>query len=371
MAELGEVTDEIRVGQPLPFDILNANGVLLLARGQLVSSQSQLEQLVERGATVEDTDVERVRAVKAAHPEQPVTLFDLWAQAPTQLELLLAGIAEPGFPERLDRFTDAFVALCRRDVDISIYLTIRQDPARLQRYGLAHSLHTALVAELAAARLGWPDADRRRFVKAALTMNVAIVGLQSRLACTDARVTEAQRNELRAHPQAAVALLQAAGIDDALWLEAVAQHHERRGGSGYPAGIDAPAPLAVALRLADVFMAKISPRVSRESLPIQEAARQMFLEADGSPVASAVIKEYGIFPPGDFVQLASGERAVVVRRGADARTPVVAAITSPSGAPIVDTIPRDTRDKAYAITGPAAERKLVVRVPPERLYGLA
>lgn len=371
MAQLGDVTGEIRVGQPLPFDILNANGVLLLARGQIVASQQQLEQLVERGSTVEDAEVERVRAVQAAHPDRPLTLFDLWAQAPTRLEQLFAGMAEPGFGDRLERFATDFVALARRDVDIAIYLTIRQDPARLQRYGLSHALHTALVAELAAARLGWPDADRLRFVKAALTMNLSIVDLQGRLASSENRLTEAQRTELRAHPQAAVAALQAAGIDDPLWLQAVAQHHERRGGSGYPDGIDAPEPLAVALRLADVFMAKISPRVSRPSLPIQEAARQMFLEADGSPVAAAVIKEYGIYPPGDFVQLASGERAVVVRRGADARTPVVAAITNAAGAPIVDTIARDTREKAFAIVGPAAERKLVVRVPPERLYGLA
>lgn len=371
MAQLGEVSGEIRVGQPLPFDILNADGVLLLARGQVVASAAQLAQLVERGATVEEAELERVQAVKAAHPDRPFTLFDLWAQAPTRLETLLGSVAEAGFDQRLDRFTSDFIALARRDADIAIYLTVRQNPQRLQRYGLNHALHTALVAELAAGRLGWPEADRRRFVKAALTMNLAILELQGRLASSDNRLTETQRAALQAHPGAAAAALQAAGIDDPLWLEAVAQHHERRGGSGYPAGLQEPAPLAVALRLADVFMAKISPRVSREALPVQEAARQMFLEADGSPVAAAVVKEYGIFPPGDFVQLASGERAVVVRRGSDARTPKVAAITSSSGAPIVDTVPRDTREQAHAIVGPAAERRLVVRVPPERLYGLA
>lgn len=370
MAQLADLTDAIQVGQPLPFDVLDAKGVLLLARGQLVASAAQLAQLVERGATVEAAEVERVRANKAADPQGKITLFDLWAQAPTRLEQLLDGIGEAGFLARLERFALDFVALARRDVDIAIYLTIRQNASRLQRYGLAHALHTALVAELAATRLGWPAAERLRFVYAALTMNLSIIELQGRLASTDTRLTEAQRGLLRAHPQAAVAILQAAGIDDPVWLEAVAQHHERQGGRGYPDAIDAPSPLATALRLADVFIAKISPRVSREALPVQEAARQMFVEADGSPVAAAVIKEYGIYPPGDFVQLASGERAVVVRRGMDARTPLVAAITSASGAPTVQTLQRDTGDPAFAIVGPAAERKLVVRVPPERLYGL-
>lgn len=372
MPQLDEVASEIRVGQPLPFDILNEQGRLLLARGQIVVSAAQLAQLIERGATVDQAELDRVLAVKAANPDRaPVTLFDLWAQAVTRLEQLLASITQPGFPARLDRFSTDFVALARRDVDIAVYLTVRQNPNRLQRYGLAHALHTALVAELAAARLGWADADRLRFVKAALTMNLGIVELQGRLAASDLRVTEAQRAELRAHPQTAVDALRAAGVDDELWLQAVLQHHERRGGSGYPAALQEPAALAVALRLADVFIAKISPRASRDALTIQEAARQMFLEADGSPVAAAVVKEYGLFPPGDFVQLASGERAVVVRRGADARTPMVAAITSRTGAPIVQTVPRDTRQKEHAIVGAAAERKLVVRVPPERLYGLA
>jgi HD-GYP domain-containing protein (c-di-GMP phosphodiesterase class II) len=372
MPQLDEVASEISVGRPLPFDILNAQGQLLLARGQIVATAAQLVLLIERGATVEQAEVERLRAVKAAHPERPVTLFDLWAQAVTRLEQLLAGIAgEPGFPARLERFAADFVALVRRDPDIAIYLTVRQDPKRLQRYGLAHALHTALVAELAAARLAWPETERLRFVKAALTMNLSIVELQGRLAASELRLTEAQRAELRAHPQQAADALRAAGIADEPWLQAVREHHERRGGSGYPAALAEPAPLAVALRLADVFMAKISPRAARDALTVQEAARQMFLEADGSPVAAAVVKEYGIYPPGDFVQLASGERAVVVRRGADARTPMVAAITSCSGAPIVDTVPRDTREKAHAIVGAAAERKLIVRVPPERLYGLA
>ena len=294
------------------------------------------------------------------------------SQAVTRLETLLAGVTtEPEFPARLARFAGDFTALVRRDPDIAIYLSVRQDPKRLQRYGLTHALHTALVAELAATQLAWADTDRQRFVQAALTMNLGIVDLQGRLAASDMRLTDADRTELRAHPQAAADTLAAAGIDDPLWLQAVVEHHERKGGSGYPRGLTDPSPLAVALRLVDVFMAKISPRASRDPLTIQDAARQMFLESDGSPVAAAVIKAYGIYPPGDFVQLANGERAVVIRRGADARTPQVAAITSPTGAPIVDTHVRDTADKAFAIAGAAAERKLVVRVPPERLYGLA
>jgi len=100
--------------------------------------------------------------------------------------------------------------------------------------------------------------------------------------------------------------LQAAGVDDADWLQAVLEHHERPGGGGYPNNLAAIGDIASVLRMADVFMAKISPRTERPALPVLDAARQMFAEASGSPLASAIIKEYGIYPPGNFVQLASG-----------------------------------------------------------------
>jgi hypothetical protein len=166
-------------------------------------------------------------------------------------------------------------------------------------------------------------------------------------------------------------------VDDAEWLQAVLQHHEQPGGGGYPSGtgdIDSIGELALLLRMADVFMAKISPRTERPAMPIQEAARQLYAEAKTHPragvLAAAIIKEYGIYPPGNFVQLASGETAVVIRRGATAHTPVAAAVTDKNGIPVVRTVLRNTGEPAYAIKSLVAENKMLLRVPPERLYGL-
>jgi hypothetical protein len=86
-------------------------------------------------------------------------------------------------------------------------------------------------------------------------------------------------------------------------------------------------------------------------------------------MSRAVIKELGLYPPGDFVQLASGEMGVVMRRGAESRTPLVAAVTDTQGRSTTSTLQRDTADPDFAITGPATERSLLSRVPPERLYG--
>ena len=87
-------------------------------------------------------------------------------------------------------------------------------------------------------------------------------------------------------------------------------------------------------------------------------------------MATSLIKGLGLYPPGDLVQLKSGEVAVVTHRGATATTPRVAAITRADGHPMPDTVARDTALPEFAITGPLLERKAILRVLPERVYGV-
>jgi HD-GYP domain-containing protein (c-di-GMP phosphodiesterase class II) len=367
---LRQVGDQIKVGEPLPFGVRDEQGLLLLAKGRVVANAAQLQTLLTRGLYVDHDEAHPdEESATDGQPKRRSTLFDLWKQTTARLDLLLASIDKPGFAARCDSFAGLLMDLVQRDPDIAIYLSVRQDPNRLGLYGLAHALHCALVCQLATTRAGWPPERVRTLVKAALTMNLSIVELQGRFA-TQGRLSEAQRALVHGHPQAAVDRLRAAGVDDADWLQAVLEHHERPGGGGYPNKLGAIGELASVLRIVDVFMAKISPRTERPALPVLDAARQLFAEAAGSPLASAIIKEYGIYPPGNFVQLASGEMAVVIRRGATAHSPMAAAVTDRHGIPVVRTTLRNTAEPGYAIKSTVAESKMVLRMPPERLYGL-
>jgi HD-GYP domain-containing protein (c-di-GMP phosphodiesterase class II) len=365
------VQRQVAVGQPLPFGVRDEHGKLLLARGHVVENEAQLEALLERGAYV---DAEEARALLQVAPAEAAvrkaTLFDQWEQLIRRLERVLASIAEPDFPARVTELASALLALQQRDLDIGIYVAMRQDPKRLPVYGLTHAIYTAMACGLAARRLAWSQTQTERLVCAALTMNLPIIDLQGRLATQGNKPTEAQFERLRAHPVQAAEQLAAAGVRDGDWLQAVRQHHERRDGSGYPSGTRDPSPLAVALRQADVLLAKVSPREGRLPLPIQQAHREMFAEDGGGPFASALIKEFGIYPPGDFVLLRSGEMAVVVRRGATATTPEVAAITDRKGVPVTSSARRDSAKPEFAIVGPAPDKRLVLRLPPERLFGI-
>ena len=364
------VADQILVGAPLPFGVRDEQGQLLLAKGRVVANESQRHILLERGLYV-DHDESAADAERAGPDgaKRKLTLFDLWKQATARLDVLLNSIDKAGFAERCDSFAGLLMGLIVRDPDIAIYHSVRQDPNRLSLYGQAHALHCALVCQLATTRAGWPPERVRTLVKASLTMNLSIVEVQGRFA-TLGRLNDHQRDQIRNHPQAAVDRLQAAGVTDPAWLQAVLEHHERPGGGGYPHNLGELCEEAAVLRMADVFMAKISPRTERPALPILDAARQMFAEAQGSPLAAAIIKEYGIYPPGNFVLLASGEMAVVIRRGATAHAPVAAAVTDRNGIPVVSTTRRNTAEPAYAIKSLVPDIKMMMRLPPERLYGL-
>lgn len=369
------VTNLVKLGEPLPWGVRDAQGNLLLAQGHVIATAGQLAQVLERGAFV---DIEEARAVakRAAElekqrqqPQRPVNLFTLWERALWQLDRLLRSVEEPGFTERADELAQHLIQLTDRDPDVAIYLCVRQDPKRLAIYGLAHAIHSALICLLVARRLGWDDAAVGSTVKAALTMNIATLELQGRLAVQGVPPTATQKEQLAQHPARGAEMLRAAGVADEQWLSAVRQHHERPDGSGYPDHITDPTDMARLLRHVDVFMAKISPRATRAPLTTQVAARQMFQE-DQSVLSATIVKEVGIFPPGELVQLKSGEQAVVVRRTANASMPMVASITDRSGMPVVGTTVRDTSRPEFGIMSTVVDKGLVSRMPPERLYGL-
>ncbi|HJV68052.1 HD-GYP domain-containing protein [Ideonella sp.] len=380
-APLVTVRDLIVVGQPLPFHVHDAYGRRLLAAGQVLTGDTQLDMLLERGAWVDQEEaavVRRDRRAAQAGGGAPLvstyrepTLFDRWEKLIWELDALLRKVIAglPCAPE-LEVLGRQLITQVERDVDVALFVTIRPSDQRFALYALSHALHAATVAVVLARQLGWGPEQQLRLVLGALTMNVSILELQAQMAAQQDPPTGRQKQIIRAHPEASAALLQAAGVADAEWLTMVKEHHERADGTGYPQGLKGLSDMAHALRTVDVFTAKISPRAFRPALPVQAAARQLFQEEQGGQLAAGMIKALGLYPPGDLVQLKNGEIAVVARRGASATTPLVASLTNTAGQPIAATAHRDTAQPEFAIAGPAVERKGLSRVLPERVYGL-
>ena len=367
----------VKIGALLPWNVYDRDGLLLLSKGHVVENEHQLDQLLLRGAFVDATAVrvverESVTPEPPKRPMAPPNLFALWDQTTEDLKTLLHNYeGQPDFAGRVDRFAHHILGLLDFNPDLGIYRAVRQDNAQNFYYGYSHSIHTAVLCIFMSRHLQWPTNRMMSLVKAALTMNITILDLQGEMAGQDVPMRDSQRLVIEQHPAQSVELLNKAGITDADWLEAIAQHHERPDGSGYPVAATEVCEMAVALRVNDVFMAKISPRALRAALSPQEAVRQLYREDNGGPLSTAVIKEFGIYPPGDFVKLASGELAIVVQRTANARAPIVAVITDTTGRPISQTTRHDSGQARYAIVGKETDKAMLKRLPAERFYGFA
>jgi hypothetical protein len=150
----------------------------------------------------------------------------------------------------------------------------------------------------------------------------------------------------------------------------VAHHHVAPDGTGYPAGQREVGDLAALVRRADIYTAKLSPRTNRDAMAADRAGRAMFMYDPGNSMTAALVKEFGVYPPGCFVKLSSGETAVVVKRGASVITPLVAALTTPRGATLTEPEPRDTSKPEFTILGVIGEKAMTLKLAPEKLVKL-
>ncbi len=376
---LADVRDLIAIGQALPFRVLDTQSRLLLNEGQMVGSERQFEMLNERGAWVERAVVERVRSERASAidpamrlvAKRQATLFDLWDQALWDLDDLYRRLARgKADAAQVDAFAVGLQALIERDVDISLFLCVRQDDRRFALYASHHGLHCAVLGLLLTRQLGWDASAQASLLRAELTMNVAMADLQAQMAEQGEPPTAKQLEHIRAHPQGAARLLQQAGVTDTLWLDTVADHHERDDGQGYPRGLTPVPEAARVLRSVDVFMAKISPRAKRSAMTPQNAARQLFQQDGGQALGTALIRAIGVHPPGTLVTLKSGEIGVVSRRPPNAASPLVATLTDTRGVPSTATHQRNSALAESAVVTALADAPGLPKILPERVYGM-
>jgi len=108
-------------------------------------------------------------------------------------------------------------------------------------------------------------------------------------------------------------------------------------------------------------------RVTREAIYPNEAMREHFIASGRSPITAALIKEFGIYPPGTFVRLASSAVAVVLARGEQANKPLVAEIISQHGIFLTCPVARITANPEFAISGIVNSKAVLVPINPDEL----
>ena len=384
----------------LPFPLRDATGRLLLNAGVKVTDDrlrqellqtplfaeahhcvewrrrlnAAMDQRLREGAVLKDVVAALPDELPRLADARSISTGDAWFELRSRLDAILRDLA-PGtdWLTRLDELHARGRALLQRRADESVYHLVYEAVHFSERYSAHHAWMTLALAEQAAEVLGWPHPQVQSLGRAALTMNVAITRLQDHLAITRVPPTATQRREIAGHAERGAALLAAAGLDDAVAVEAVRLHHDAHA-EGRPLQEQTPArQVARLLRRADIFGVKISRRGSRPAMSPLAAARGACLGPDGQPdeMGGALLRAVGLYPPGSFVELASGEVGIVVARGQRANLPLVAALVAANGAVYGEPVPRETMDRRYAVKTALPPQRVKVLFQHDRVLALA
>lgn len=392
--------ERIALNQALPFGLYGPEGRLMLSAGQAITSPERLQEVLSGEVFADSQEVsewerrmgaavdEALRrngtlgAVANAQPKQlaqgaqersSATLPDQWEALIVALDAALRDV-QPGEPwlEQAQAVQARARQIGQRRADASLYYLVYTCGDTVTSYSSRHALLTMLVIERAGEILGWNAEQCASAGSAALTMNVSMSRLQDLLAEADLAPTEQMREQINGHAERSVELLQASGISDPLWLEAVRHHHAAQAPGEVIAELPLELQVSRLLRRVDIFTAKMSRRRVRPPMSPVRAAKEACLGDDGRPdlFGQALIKALGLYPPGSFVELNSGELGVVVSRGKRANLPLVASLVTSTGAPLGEPILRDTAMPHYGVKTSVNRTRVKVRPAHTRLIAL-
>ncbi len=180
-----------------------------------------------------------------------------------------------------------------------------------------HTLMTSFYAALLGNALGMSSPRNIEVVMATLLMDVGMRRVPKEILEKDSRLTDAEKQQLQAHPLVAYQLLtQTAKIKNQLALVAL-EHHEHFDGSGYPRKIKGE-NMSEASRIAaiaDSYCALLEPKSYRKTKIPYEAMKELIslgIYRYDPQMLKEFLNRLSIYPIGSLVKLSDESLGVVV-----------------------------------------------------------
>ncbi len=218
--------------------------------------------------------------------------------------------------DHLWKAIDDIIASMLRNGDAMMWvaMTTRQD-ASIYGHGIRAAVHLVALGK----HLGLAKFNLMQVAVAGALLDIGKTTLPLRLLIKPEKLSEEEFVMVRGHVNNGLSMITGtAPLHDEI-IRAIAEHHEREDGSGYPKGLQGD-QIGLYGRMAaivDTFIALTDERPFAQAISpylafrkITEWSKSLFF----APLVEQYIQAIGVFPVGSLVRLSSGEMAVVVRQ---------------------------------------------------------
>ena len=384
--------DALKVNHPLPQDICNDHGVILLSRNHIFHAEyrdaltrcnirqvwtTSAESLRELDAFTlacskcaadaldRELDgappmptmpldhppfLERLTRLIHRTPEIRNEITNLRTDTCGHAQVLLRTLREAGTVKAdIHQIVDRVIVGFTRDANFLLKLAALVQQETLDEDPRAdHLINVCLNALAIGAQLKYSENQMRLLGIASFLHDIGLIRISSDILLKPGPLAQPERHEVDRHPVFALDLLEKIPYIPGGISLPIYQSHERVDGSGYPKGRRPPwiHEFARIIAIADAYAAICSPRTYRAALSPHDAISQVITMAGRNAfdknITRAFLHAVGLFPIGSWVLLSSGETARVVspasasESGDTARydRPVVAILYDRSGEPM-------------------------------------
>jgi len=325
---------KLRVGMTiaLPVYVLKNNRhVLLLPGNTLISNEDQIRHLYNSGVTTVEIDTD-----KGIDTFLTLLKQKKWEDVSKSLD---ENVSKSLLERHTYTFTSAFTSVITKNAAMRFFigeenvsLILKEILQKIQNnsdllmalirlkstneYIFTHSIYVSVMCIYIARSLGFSFTDITRFGLGALISDIGMANFPSSLISRPSGFSYKEKEEIQKHPLYSVEFCKKIGIEDILIETLIMQHHERFDGSGYPYGLkgDEIHPISRLFTITDVYIAMTSNRPHRAGFPPHMVLGDI-LRLSGTlfdPKMSEIfIRQIGVFPIGNMVELTSGHYALV------------------------------------------------------------
>lgn len=230
-----------------------------------------------------------------------------------------------------------------------------------------HGLGVAVYLTALGRQLGFQREQLAELANIGLLLDLGKLQLDRAILDKPTKLESHEIEAMELHVQHGVDMLSQGGMNAPLVLRAVAEHHERIDGTGYPAGLGGNdiAIFSKMAAIADAYTAMINPRPYAPAYTPHDAMRFLFAEADTrwhGPLVEQFVQSIGIFPVGSLIELSTGEVAIVVQHNSYRRLePLVLILTDADKQEL--RIPRELDLMKYNFSHSPEVIKIVAGLP--------